>query len=681
MGQYRITSPDGKEFVVNAPEGASQDDVMRYARQQWSQSRAPTVGDKAASIGKSAAAGMLDPILGVSQLISKSLSSLSSVGGEYTKPVTDFLDREAGLYDRQIKEGNQDVEAARQRAGFEGIDLSRLGANIVNPVNAIPAAGVLGKASAISRVPALAARGAVAGGAGAAIQPVINTDNYLTEKLSQIGLGAVGGGVMTPVVGKLSTAIGRRINQVGHMLNRPRADDVINDAFAEAGLRQTDFSATQMKALRAEVEAALKVGKLVNPAAIARKADFDELGMRGTAGQITRDPTQYTDEVNLSKIAGVGEGVRDRMNEQSRRLEELVGGFAAGADEPVVAGQRVMDRLKNVDDQMRDRVSGLYKSARQSASAADSVPTTGLAQDLANIADDYEGSIPAGLLNRFRRYGFLGGDQKKVFDMAEAEKLLQATNDYGSATDRTVQSAIGSVRNALKKAISEGADDAGPFAGARQAAATRFKIHDAVPALDKVSRGQAKPDDFIARYVERAPVGEVKEMVGLLDDDSLQAIRKMIGDDLQRAAFSSNPAGDARFSPVRYTEKLRKLGDSRLGAFFNSKELAQIKRIGRVAGYKESRPANSAVNESNTTSALYNLARATGSGMFDAPLLNFVPKVAERAKQGRLASYSLTDGVGPMLPALGVSGRRRVNLLTDLVPISGGALLGPAAQP
>lgn len=682
MGKYRVTSPDGQEFVVNAPDGASQDDVMRYAREQWSAKRVPSIGDKAESFAKSARAGLMDPILGASQLISKGLRGISSLGGEYTKPVTDFLDREAKLYDRQIVEGNQEVEAARQRAGFDGIDLTRLGANIVNPVNAIPAAGILGKtASVSSRVGPLAARGAAAGAASASIQPVINTDNYLTEKLAQIGIGGIGGGVLTPAVSKLATAIGQRVNQVGNIVKRQNADDVINSAFAQAGLNKADYSQAQMKALKAEVEAALKVGKLVNPAAVARKADFDALGMKGTSGQITRDPTQYTDEMNLSKLAGIGTPLRERMNEQSRRLSELMDNYAAGADDPVAVGQKAIDRLASVDEQMRARVSGMYTAARQSAGAADDVPMTGLAQDLGRILDDFEGNVPAGLINRFKRYGFLGGEQKKVFDMIEAEKLLQATNDYGNVTDRATQTALSQIRNALKRSITEGAQDGGPFAKPRMAAAARFKAHEAVPALEKVSRGDATPDDFVAKYVMRAPVKEVQGMAKMLDDGSRDAVRKMIADDLRRAAFGANPAGDAKFSPVRYSEKLRKLGDARLGAFFDSQEIAQLKRIGRVGAFKESRPANSAVNESNTTSALYNLARATGSGMFDQPLLNFLPAVADKARQANLLSYSLKDGVGPMLPALGTAGRNRVSLLTDLVPITGGALLGPSAQP
>jgi hypothetical protein len=35
MAQYQITSPDGKAFVVNAPDGATQDQVLEFAKSQW----------------------------------------------------------------------------------------------------------------------------------------------------------------------------------------------------------------------------------------------------------------------------------------------------------------------------------------------------------------------------------------------------------------------------------------------------------------------------------------------------------------------------------------------------------------------------------------------------------------------------------------------------------------------
>lgn len=42
MAQFQIKSPDGKSFVVNAPDGATQDQVLEYAKSQWDKSQKTT---------------------------------------------------------------------------------------------------------------------------------------------------------------------------------------------------------------------------------------------------------------------------------------------------------------------------------------------------------------------------------------------------------------------------------------------------------------------------------------------------------------------------------------------------------------------------------------------------------------------------------------------------------------
>lgn len=47
MPQYRIKSPDGQEFIVTAPDGASQDQVLEFAKSQWSKGVKPAEAQKA----------------------------------------------------------------------------------------------------------------------------------------------------------------------------------------------------------------------------------------------------------------------------------------------------------------------------------------------------------------------------------------------------------------------------------------------------------------------------------------------------------------------------------------------------------------------------------------------------------------------------------------------------------
>jgi len=67
MPKFEITSPDGRLFEVNAPEGASQAEVLAYAQQNFGQPKGSTVGQKALGVGEaasSAGTGVLSQLIG-----------------------------------------------------------------------------------------------------------------------------------------------------------------------------------------------------------------------------------------------------------------------------------------------------------------------------------------------------------------------------------------------------------------------------------------------------------------------------------------------------------------------------------------------------------------------------------------------------------------------------------------
>ena len=42
MAKYRITSPEGEKFEISAPDNASPDEVMAYARKQFASRETPS---------------------------------------------------------------------------------------------------------------------------------------------------------------------------------------------------------------------------------------------------------------------------------------------------------------------------------------------------------------------------------------------------------------------------------------------------------------------------------------------------------------------------------------------------------------------------------------------------------------------------------------------------------------
>lgn len=103
--------------------------------------------------------------------------------------VTQLVGGEGG---REYVKGIQDqYKQTRAQAGLSGIDVSEIAGSVVSPINrlfpAVTAAGPVG------RIAQYGTQGAVIG----ALTPVEDATNLLTEKLQQVGAGALFGGVLS----------------------------------------------------------------------------------------------------------------------------------------------------------------------------------------------------------------------------------------------------------------------------------------------------------------------------------------------------------------------------------------------------------------------------------------------------------------------------------------------------
>ncbi len=723
--RFVVTAPDGKRYRVTAPLGATEEEAMnfaksslssqspkanpkpdpdrvrhgpweRYARdrhgpwERFAESPAPgkiespnqaerdepSFMDQAKAIGQSALAGLSDPFFGASRLVAETGGFVSSFGGIAPNFVSDFFDDESRQYQRHKAGMNQATDEAREKAGFEGLDATRLTTNIVNPINALPFLSVVSKArqgaTGLAGLAQLGYAGAKSGALAATVQPADDESEvpYATQKLGQVLMGATLGGLSAPTVSVLGGSIARQVKRAQTILNKPDSGKVLADALEEAGVRAGDIGEKELSTLRSRIDDALRTGKSVDPAAMVREQDFAALGMTGTKGQALRDPAQFASEKNLAGVDGIGSPLLARLSEQNQVLNSRLLQHADGASDPYIASQQVLGRLEGLDREMGQNVSALYKAAARHGGA--DLPTTGLAQDAARIIGDFREKIPGGVVARLRSYGFLDGKQTKQFDFDEAESLLKLINSHGSNVDKAEKAALDQMREAVKRAIVAGADDGGPYSAARKAASDRFRLHDAVPALKKVSQGDAEPDAFIEKYVMRASVSEVKGMAGLLDEATKQEVKSQIGDHLRRAAFGHDFANDAPFRVNGYNNALRKLGPERLRAYFSPDEVEELMRIGRVAHYKDIPPANAAVNHSSTASALHNLLRATGGGLSDAPLLNVATSIGRRHRDIRAVQDALAGGLTSGRPDISDSAQ-----LVNSMLVSGSAISSP----
>lgn len=549
--------------------------------------------------------GMADPVAGAVQTV----ANLPGVKGLF-----------GDLVNSAIKSKDAEYEAARAEAGRGGVDASRLVGNVASPVNLIAAAKVPLAATTMGRI----GQGAALGGASGAMEPVTNTDNFWPEKLKQVGAGTIGGAVATPILGKIGDKLARKSSAgVNQALQQSEIDAAVDSALQGTGQTAADLSPQMLQGLRDEVSKAFSSGQKLDAAALLRKKDFEAAGIDPLLGQITRDPMQFAQELNLRGLAGVGDPIAARLNGQALALKNGVGQYAGDAAEAFKAGDQLSTSLKGIDESMRQRVTGLYQAARNDAGKDLDVPLQGLAQDYAQILQDFGDKVPSGVRNNLNALGLdplNPSNQKKLFTIEDADKLLKVINqnDPGMA-DKPMSTALRSLRNAVKNAVLSADATGGPFKPAVDAAAQRFRLHEAIPSLEAAANGTTAADDFVKRFVINGKVNDVQGMGKLLasvDKDAYNQARSQLGADLQRAAFGENMAGDKGFAQERFNKRLRELGTDKLAAFFSPEEIANLKTLGRVGSYITSQPAGSAVNNSNTGSALFNLAtKMPGGGM------------------------------------------------------------------
>jgi hypothetical protein len=512
----------------------------------------------------------------------------------------------------------------------------------------------------LTQTPGMQITGAAGAGAGSGMarEAGLGPGWQVASGLAGGTAGLVGASGLTASVRGLSNMFSRGAPLAPEQA-RSAAQAGVSKVLGELGDAGAAVPPEQVAALEQQVAAQLQKTGKVDPAALMRRQDFTDLGIQPTLGQVTRDPMQFSRELNLRGKGNVGQPLMDRLSQQDSRLQELVRGLRGNPSETFQAGETLSNALQGVDERMRQQVSAAYQAARQSSGKDLNVPLTGLAQDYASTVKNFAEKVPGGVRNAFESLGLTSGTQRKVFSVDDAEGLLKVIND-NMGSDRATNTALGQLRDAVKNAVLSADDQGGVYAGARKLAAQRFQLQDAIPALKAAADGTVAPDDFVRRFVVQGKTNDVRGLAQMLQENSPQAFqeaRAQIGNELSRAAFGGNLAGDKAIAPERYAEALRKFGTAKLRAFYTADEVAEIQRIARVAAYKNSYPASNVVNTSNTAAPIVSMAadligHIPVAGKYGAALMRFAANSAEEENfvKNALAAKLSQPGSVPVTP-------------------------------
>lgn len=607
MATYKVRAPDGTVISVEAPDGTPDADLVRMAQDKMAASPAKaTAGEKLLSSGIGRyAKGLKDPIDAGAQLLPRGLSALTSVGGLFPNQVSQWLDKEAAGVDAGISESEREYQTARFKAGQDGLDGARLVGNIINPATlALARVTPSGASTTIGR----SLQGGLAGLAGGvAATPVLDTTDtsFGMQKLGQGLTGMLGGSIAAPILGKAIDLAAPVAKKIGAKFTDPavlgaraslQTDIAVNQAMRDAGVDVTNVPDAVMAQLRKEVLDSMRQGRKFDPAARLRQMDFQAEGIPALRGQITRDPAQYSRDMNVRGIQGVGEPVAQRLTAQNQGITQGLAQFGGPkAAEKFQAGDQMTRALAKLDERMSGEVRRAYQNARASAGKDWDVPMQGLAQDVASVIDDFgvgaeKNAVPSAIMARLKSFGVVADDgmkQRKVFNYEEADKLLKQIN----AHDDGANASIGALRAAVKKAILEGGGEGDPFAPARKLAAQRFQMIDAIPALDAVVKGKIAPDDFVQRFIVGGKVKDLQKLKEALPSEMVDEAKKQIANVIYEGAFKANAAGDKIASPAGLQQAMKSIGTDKLKVFFSQAEIDKLNRLTRITAYANSEPA------------------------------------------------------------------------------------------
>ncbi|MGC4395988.1 hypothetical protein [Hydrogenophaga sp. T2] len=480
MPKYRITGPDGATYEINAPDGASEQDVLAYAKQNFAPPAAAAPAAPAAPTAPKVEAptsglamGLRDPVDAGAQLLRRVVPE--SVGravdnfGNWLADKGLPVARSSGVegVDAIVKGVNKGYDQQRAAADPNaGFDWARLGGNLANPANYV-GGGMVKGATTVGK---LALGGAGAGAVSALMQPVVdNTENFWGAKAGQAAMGATAGAVLTPAMAKGTEAVAKGVQSITQRGARavpvtPEGITIrVNNALQSQGMNPSEVPDTILQSVRRQVEEATTAGARMDPAAMVRRAQFEAVGLTNdaapTLGQMTRDPMQFANEKNLSGVRldrgarGIGNDLADRFQLQNQRLGEIFDTLGATqATDSVTAGQTLMNALRAADEPVRANVDQLYTTARgMSAGRAADLERATFSQNANRALDEgmFGAFLPADvrtLLNQISE----GKTPFNVDAAVQIDTLLsQAQRRAERGGDAAAARAVGVVRDAL----------------------------------------------------------------------------------------------------------------------------------------------------------------------------------------------------------------------------------------
>lgn len=538
-----------------------------------------------------------------------------------------------------------------------GADIAGTVGSVASSMTAAPArAG----AAAVRQAPATwygrAGQAALAGGAGAALQPVdeIAPDSsFAWEKGKQAALGATVGAVAAPVTEGIvrgGVALMRGIKRVrGGAFTDAQIENLASQAAGQSGIEWKALPEEVRQNIIRDMRGASDLTNL-DPKAVGRAIDIRAVGAQPTRGSVTLDPRQITREKNLAKLGAASDdpAFRTLTELESTNNTALINranelGANRGPD-AFATGEAIIGSLKGADAARKKVVDGLYADARRIGGGDVPLDTNGAISVMFKTLDDAGklASLPNNVAQSLNK--IQSGEAQLTVGRAESLKttIAEEIRKAKAARDGNAVAALSDAYKVIDGAeptAAVGADAVKAYRAARNANRALMTTREESAALSAAIDG-ADPDRFVQKYIigGGASVADIQAMNKSLDPQAREAVRGHIVAYLKGRALNGKSDEIGTFSYSNFDRALADIGDRKLAAFFTQDEIAQLKQLGRAASYLTVQPKGSAVNNSNTA------AEVVGRGLSALGRVGEMSQIPFAGEAGRAGQNALARG-------------------------------------
>lgn len=448
-------------------------------------------------------------------------------------------------------------------------------------------------------------------------------------------LAALGGGI---AAGSIPSLIGGTATAAKGLLNRLSPQEVdtrISAILQRGGYDYSKVPERVRQSLRQELQTSLQAGREVDPAALARLADFRSVGATPTRGMVSQNPVQITREMNLAKMGANSsdEGLQGLALLQNRNNSTLIRNLndqGAGRGNLQTAGERVNEAVLGRQATLRGTERSAWEAARSSPGYQQPIESRVISDINRALGDEglmpfmnptisrYMEAFQTGqpftpqayrnlqsmLSNEMSRGGneaAAAGLARRVLEQAELRPITNPRGiNFGNAP------VTASTAAQLRALDAEPAQAIEAVNRARAATRAAYAYEDSSPIVRSVLSDGASGDPMrvARRFVVGGTPNEAEVLAREVGDAGRGPIRDAIVAHLKEKALGGASDEVGKFSQSAYNKALSAIGDRKLSLFFSPEEIAQLRAVGRVASYAQAQPVGSAVNNSNSGALL-----------------------------------------------------------------------------